>query len=149
MEIDKRFINYIAEKVCEHNYTKLINDLTNLDYSNNIKKCSYCNLPHDKKRCITCRMSWCEREYYCKKPTNYKGIDGKCCPEYPVCIGCFYKCYIEGCNTSACAILKENLCKVFRCYNCKKTVCKEHAPQFVIKYNHGEPSYYNCINCIK
>jgi hypothetical protein len=148
MNIDKRLLEHIAEKVSQHKFTRLIDDISQLQYcSPKINQCSYCHMPHNRNECYTCYMSWCGREYFCAKPLDNRGVisvisttsDDNTCGRG--CIACYKKCF--NCDQQGCG-LKHIDCPIIRCYSCKKYACKSHhaSERVQLDYQYGYNHLY-------
>lgn len=162
------FLDHLANKIAEHAYVRLIEDLKKdvyrNDFSFRVQKCSYCKLPFNaefpRSSCFSCNGRWCGREYYCKMPENLRGVfnsdltepDPKYCRMPRDCLYCANVCSIEGCDRKGCsayAHCDDENCSLTKCYVCKKVVCiLNHVGEAVKKnYGYDEPISYYCEEC--
>ena len=64
------FLDHLANRIAEHAYVRLIEDLKKVVYQNDfsfkVQKCSYCRLPFNlelpRNTCYSCYRRWCGRE---------------------------------------------------------------------------------------
>ena len=124
--VDERLLTYIANEVANHKFAKLIESIKNLDYFTN--KCTYCKMPTSQKKCTKCNKCWCDREYYCEKPKDNKGVfNENCkCENDQVCSGCYQTCHIDNCKETDCASYGGNLPCIEICLICKLPTCQSH-----------------------
>ena len=150
--VDKRLLHHIANEVADHKFTRVIGDLTKLQYHKGIGRCDYCLLPNNRLRCHTCDRLWCHRDYFCERPQNNKGVmmsSCECGGDHWTCVACYKKCQFEGCETKGCNQSHNAVCVVNNCYRCRKPTCRKHAPTVVIKnYGYDETTWYYCEKCV-
>jgi hypothetical protein len=119
---DNGFKNAFVNSVCNHAYLRVLEDIAKTDSKDNmVFKCSHCNLFYNGNFCDRCEEGWCERDYYCKKPSNEHGVFDYC-PN--VCNACLPKCHV--CKKAIC--FYENCCmsKGSICSDCRIMVCLIH-----------------------
>jgi hypothetical protein len=70
------FCKGFVEKVCNHAYLRVLEEIKQLNFNKSIQQCSSCCLPFEGNICRGCNKTWCGREYYCKK--TEKGVFYRC-----------------------------------------------------------------------
>lgn len=123
MSFCKGLVDFVVEKVCNHAYLRVLEEIKQLEFNVkdvSIEQCSSCHLPFQGSACQECNSTWCGREYYCKKPTS--GVFDKC---LNACTDCLSTCHI--CNVQLCyfsfSCCNSGLSRGAQCAACNKYTC--------------------------